>query len=260
MTVDWNRFTRLYDDDYGDYVADLEFYLPFAERTGGPILEAMCGTGRIMLPLAQAGFDVVGVDISETMVERARAKLKTAGVESRGRAEVGDVRSLQLTEQFALALVPMNSFMHLSTGTEQRAALKAMHAHLQPQGLLILDLFNPDPQEISADQDVLVHAKSFRSSAGYEVQKWILRRSDFAAQTHYVEFVYDEIGPDRIVRRDVLPFTMRWLYRFELEYLLVGTGYVVEALYGSYELDDYSSDGQRLIAVARRSDGAIDGA
>ena len=65
--------------------------------------------------------------------------------------------------------------------------------------------------------------------------------------------MYDEIGPDRIVRRDVLPFTMRWLYRFELEYLLAGTGYVVEALYGSYELDDYTSDGERLIAVARRS-------
>jgi SAM-dependent methyltransferase len=253
MTVDWDRFVRLYDDDYGDFADDLELYLPFAERTGGPILEAMCGTGRVMLPLAEAGFNVVGVDISEAMVQRARAKLKTAGLERHARAELGDIRSLRLTEQFALALVPMNSFMHLSTGAEQAVALKAIHEHLQPGGLLILDLFNPDPHELSSDQDVLVHAKSFRSSAGYEVQKWVLRRSDFAEQIHYVEFVYDEIGPDRIVRRDVLPFTMRWLYRFELEYLLASTGYVVEALFGSYELDDYTSAGERLIAVARRS-------
>ncbi len=251
MSADWDRFTRLYDDDYGDFADDLELYLPFAERTGGPILESMCGTGRVLLPLAQAGFQVVGVDISEAMIDRARAKISAAGLGARARAEVGDIRALRLAERFMLALVPMNSFMHLSTGPEQASALRAIRGHLRPSGLLILDLFNPDPRELIADQSVLVHAKSFTSSEGREIQKWVLRRTDFADQTHYVEFVYDEIGPDRIVRRDVLPFTMRWLYRFELEYLLKSAGYVVEAWFGSYELDDYSSDSDRLIAVAR---------
>lgn len=67
MEVEWDRFARLYDDDYGDFTADLDLYLPFAQRSGGPILEAMCGTGRVLVPLAQAGHTVVGLDISAAM-------------------------------------------------------------------------------------------------------------------------------------------------------------------------------------------------
>lgn len=248
--IDWDRFARLYDDDYGDFTDDLDLYLPLAQRTGGPILEAMCGTGRVLLPLAEAGHTVVGIDISQAMVERANAKIAQAGLTERARAETGDIRALRLPGRFALALVASNSFMHLSTTEDQVAALRAMQAQLAPGGLLVLDLFNPDPRELTLDEGVLIHSKSFTSSAGATVQKWMLRKTDFASQTHYVEFLYDEIGSDQVVRRDILPFTMRWLYRFELEYLLEKTGYVVEACFGSYELDDYSSDSGRLIVLA----------
>lgn len=249
--IDWDRFARLYDDDYASFVDDIELYLPFAERTGGPVLEAMCGTGRVLLPLAEAGFSVVGLDISPAMVETARIKLRHAGLDQQARVEVGDICLLDLPDRFSLAFIAMNSFMHLPTPAEHLQALKVLHRHLRPGGLLILDLFNPDPRELTADEGLLVHAKSF-STAGRDVQKWVLRRTDFAEQTHYVEFIYDEIGEDRIVRRDVLPFTMRWLYRFELEYLLTLAGFELDGLFGSYELDDYTSDSDRLIAVARR--------
>jgi SAM-dependent methyltransferase len=251
MSVDWDRFARLYDDDYGHFTADLDLYLPFAERAGGPILEAMCGTGRVLLPLVEAGYEAVGLDISPAMVEVARNKLTEMKLARRGRVEVADIRSFQLPERFALALIAMNSFMHLETLDDQAAALHSIREHLQPDGLLIIDLFNPDPQELADDQGVLVHAKSFISRAGTEVQKWVLRRTDFAEQTHYVEFVYDEIGEDRLVHRDVLPFTMRWLYRFELEHLLARNGFAPEAWFGSYELDAYTGEGDRLIVIAR---------
>jgi len=54
------------------------------------------------------------------------------------------------------------------------------------------------------------------------------------------------------VRRSVLPFTMRWLYRYELEHLLARAGFALEALYGSYELEDYSGASDRMLAVARK--------
>ena len=250
--IDWDRFARLYDDDYGDFTADLDLYLPFAERTGGPILEAMCGTGRVLLPLAEAGHAVVGIDISAAMIAIAHEKLHAAGVDSHARVETGDVCSMEMPERFALAIIAMNSFMHLPTGDTQHEALSTIHDHLRPDGLLLLDLFNPDPHELTADEGVLVHAKSFMSSSGTQVQKWVLRRTDVASQMHYVEFMYDEIGPDRLLRRDVLPFTMRWVYRFELELLLKRAGFVLEAVFGSYDLDDFTSGNDRLIAVARR--------
>lgn len=249
--IDFDAFTRLYDADYSDFTADLDLWLPFAKRTGGPILEAMCGTGRVLLPLAQAGHTVVGLDIAPTMIERAQAKLAAFPL---ARTVVGDVRDFALPERFALAFIAMNSFMHLPTPDDQFEALEQVRAHLRPDGLLILDLFNPDPRELTADEGVLVHAKSFEVE-GQHVQKYVLRRTDLAEQTHYVEFVYDEVGPDRVVRRSVLPFTMRWVYRYELEYLLAHNGFALEAVYGSYELDEFGSDSERLIAVARLSEG-----
>jgi SAM-dependent methyltransferase len=250
--IEWDRFTRLYDDDYGDFDADLDLYLPFAERTGGPVLEAMCGTGRVLMPLAEAGLDVVGLDISPAMIAVAQRKIEAAGLRTRARVHVADVRTMDLPQRFALVIIAMNSFMHLPTGEEQEAALRAIHTHLRPDGLLVVDLFNPDPHELIADQGVLVHAKNFDSSDGNRVQKWVLRRTDFALQTHYVEFVYDETGADGVVRRAVLPFTMRWVYLFEMDYLLRHAGFVLEAVFGSYDLDEYTSDSERLIVVARK--------
>jgi hypothetical protein len=65
-----------------------------------------------------------------------------------------------------------------------------------------------------------------------------------------VTFLYDRVDADGRVSRRTLPFTLRWLYRFEVEHLLVRAGYELEAIFGSYELDDYSSASERLIAVA----------
>lgn len=250
--IEWDRFTRLYDDDYGDFDADLDLYLPFAERTGGPVLEAMCGTGRVLVPLAQEGLEVVGLDISPAMVAAAQEKLEAAGLNAHARAQVADIRTMEVAERFGLVIIAMNSFMHLPTGEDQLAALGSIKNHLSPGGLLVVDLFNPDPHELVADEGVLVHAKSFRSSDGADVQKWVVRRTDFAHQTHYVEFMYDEIGADRIVRRTVLPFTMRWVYLFEMEYLLRQAGFALEAVFGSYDLDEYTSDSERLIVVGRK--------
>jgi hypothetical protein len=75
-----------------------------------------------------------------------------------------------------------------------------------------------------------------------------------AAQTSHVTFIYDEIDAEGQVRRSALPFTMRWLYRYELEHLLARAGFALDGIYGSYELDDYSAESELLLVVARKSD------
>ena len=64
---------RLYDVDLLDDPGDVDLYLALASRTGGPILEIAAGSGRVALPLAQAGYDVTLVDIDAGMLARARA-------------------------------------------------------------------------------------------------------------------------------------------------------------------------------------------
>jgi SAM-dependent methyltransferase len=250
--IDFDAFTRFYDADMGSFDDDLPLYAELAHRTDGPILDAMCGTGRVILPLAEQGFDVVGLDLAPAMVEVAQQKAHALGVRDRVRVVHGDIRRFDLQQQFGLVAVPLNSFMHLETVDDQLAALGCLRQHLRRDGLLVLDVFNPLPQELASDQGVLVHERTF-TLAECEVQKYVVRRTDWAEQQQAVEFIYDERAADGLLRRSVLPFTMRWVYRFELEHLLARAGLVPEAFYGDYSLTPYSSDGSQLIVVAHRA-------
>jgi SAM-dependent methyltransferase len=248
---DFDRFVQYYDADMGSFADDLPFYRELARRTSGPILDAMCGTGRVIVPLAQAGFQTVGLDIAPAMVAAVEGKITQRQLGERLRVTQGDVRDFALAERFGLVLVPLNSFMHLETVDDQLAALRSIKRHMQPGGLLVLDLFNPDPRELMADQGVLVYEHTFTGTGGQPVQKYVVRRTDWAAQRQNVEFIYDELDRDGRVTRQVMPFVMRWLYRFEVQHLLAYVGFDVEAVYGDYDLEPYTGDSPQLLVVAR---------
>ncbi|MFD3165388.1 class I SAM-dependent methyltransferase [Herpetosiphon sp. NSE202] len=247
----FDQFVPYYDADYGDFQDDVLFYREYARMAGGSVLELMCGTGRVAIPLAQAKLNVVGIDIAPAMIEQANAAAVSAGVDTHLKFAVADVTDFQLDQQFGMAFVAINSFMHLETTQAQIAALHAIKRHLKPNGLLLLDLFNPEPSQLSAVDGLMVLDKSFRASNGNLVQKFVYRSVDLAAQHQQVQFCYDEIQPDGQVRRCVLPFGMRWLYRYEAEHLLARCGFALQAVYGSYELDPYTSESERMLIVAR---------
>lgn len=253
---DFDRFAHYYDADMGGFAADLPLYRELARRVDGPILDAMCGTGRVVVVLAQAGFETVGLDIAPAMIRIGEAKCAALGLDHGVRFVQGDVRVVDLHERFGLVLVPMNSFMHLETVADQLAALRTIRRHLLPDGLLVLDLFNPDPSDLMADQGVLLYERAFTGENGQMVQKYVLRRTDMAAQRQTVEFIYDELDAEGRVTRRALPFVMRWLYRFEAEHLLARAGFEVEAIYGDYDLAPYESASPQLIVIARGADRA----
>lgn len=251
----FDPFARFYDLDYGDFAEDLVFYRELARLAGGPVLEAMCGTGRVALPLARAGLAVTGVDIAPAMIERAASRAAELRPRSRPRFLAADLLELELPERFGFAFVAINSFMHLETAEAQLAGLRRLHAHLLPGGLLALDLFNPNPAELAAADGSYVLDKTFViPETGHRVQKFVARSVDFAAQHVDVTFCYDEIAAGGQVLRQALGFGMRWLYRFEAEHLLARAGFALHDIYGSYDLDPYTSDAPRLLVVARKDD------
>ncbi|HEU5085876.1 MAG TPA: class I SAM-dependent methyltransferase, partial [Roseiflexaceae bacterium] len=120
------------------------------------------------------------------------------------------------------------------------------------EGLLALDLFNPDLRALANYNGELVFDKAMLLDDGKRVHKFVTQQADSARQVNYVQFIYDELDAEGHVCRSVLPFTMRWLYRYELEHLLARAGFALEAVYGSYELDDYSAESELMLAVARK--------
>ncbi|WP_322815503.1 class I SAM-dependent methyltransferase [Chloroflexus sp.] len=246
----YDPFARYYDTDFRHFHDDIPFYREWARRTGGPILELMCGTGRVLLPLASAGFQLTGVDLSPAMLALARERLQAEGLLDRVTLLEADVRSVILPEhQFPLAFVAVNSFMHLTTIEDQLATLAVVRRALTRRGTLIIDLFNPDPLAITREDGRMQLERSYELD-GCFVQKFVVIESDAAEQISHVTFIYDETAANGTLTRRTMQFTMRWLYRFELEHLLARAGFTLRAVYGSYDLEPYSSGSPRLIAVA----------
>jgi SAM-dependent methyltransferase len=249
----FDAFARYYDADFGAIEDDIPFYRELARRCGGPILEPMCGSGRLLLPLAQAGYRLTGVDVSAALLACARSKLANAGLLGQVELLEADIRQATPAGPFGMAIVALNSFMHLATVADQLAALGQIHAALRPDGLLALELFNPDLRALAGYNGELAFDKAIELDDGTRAHKFVAQQADTASQTIYVQFIYDELDAEGRVRRSVLPFTMRWLYRYELEHLLARAGFALEAVYGSYDLDEYSAAAELLLAVARKT-------
>lgn len=244
----YDPFARYYDADFRDYIEDVPFYRELARRANGPILELMCGTGRVLIPLAEAGYTITGVDISPAMLAIARQRLEEVGQQAT--LIEGDVRRVQLPAQtFGLAFVAVNSFMHLESVRDQIETLETVRHALKRRGTLILDLFNPDPTDIAREDNRLVLDRSYTLD-GRQVQKFIAIDSDAATQTSHVTYLYDETDEEGRLQRRTMRFVMRWFYRYEIEHLLARAGFAVRAVYGSYDLDEYATGSPRMIVVA----------
>lgn len=221
-----------------------------------PILEVGCGTGRLLLALAQAGHTLTGLDISEVALSIARTKLDAAGLTAQVPLYRTDMRDFDLPQKdFAAALLPLNTFMHCHTIEDQLATLRTIHKHLQPFGQLVIDLFHPDPLMLAeVDSRLYFEAETMDESTSHTIQWYWRHEIDLAEQMRHLTYILDEINREGQVRRVAIPFSLRFVYRFELELLLTMSGYATELIYGGYDLDPFDSHSPRMIIIARKTE------
>jgi SAM-dependent methyltransferase len=250
---------RYYDLEHDALAADVALYRELARRGGGPILELGCGTGRVLAALAQAGHRVVGVDCSAPMLARAEARLRASGsAPDTWRLVAADARTLALGEQFALVLAPLDFLGYLTTLDDQLAVLAAVRTHLRPNGQLAVDVAFPPGAFLGQPEGVLVHQWTHHEPTGEVVTKWWVREVDAARQLQHLTGFYDVAAPDGSLRRWVHELDLRYYYRYELELLLARAGFTVGGIYGSYTLDELTTDSPRLLVLARPAPGQTD--
>ena len=248
-----NRAARFFDADYADYIDDLPLLEAYAQRTGGPLLELGCGTGRLLIPLAEAGYRVTGVDLSPEMLRIAQRQGRGRRC---GRARHADRGRLRRRAAGRRLPPGVRRDEHLPapghTGTPT-AALRHWREHLAPGGLLLIDIFHPDVSQLAGLDGRLEWDKTWTDpETGATVMKWVTRTVDLAEQTLHVTLIYDEIAADGSLRRTLVPFDTRYLWRFEAELLLDKAGFALEALYGDWDTSPFESASDRMILVARR--------
>lgn len=246
------EIAELYDLEHAGYADDLDLYLNLALATGDPVLELGCGSGRVLVPLAEAGHRVTGLDRSSAMLACARAAAATAGVGDRVTLVEGSMREAAEAAggPFGLAIVALNGLLHLPTLEEQRAVLIAARQALDPRGQLVLDVFNPTPETLRSFDRAVTHEGSWRDAAGLRVDKFSSRHVSPANQLIDTQLWYDRTGADGIVRRTATAYPMRYLHPAELELLLELAGFVEWQVYGSYDLDPFGDAADRLIVTA----------
>ena len=233
---------------------DVAFYVEEAQSAGSPVLELGCGTGRSVIPVAQAGIDVVGLDRAPAMLERARRHISGIGSETKERIELveGDMRSFVLERRFNLVMIPNRSFLHLLTAADQRQALGRIHRHLADAGRLVFNVFDPNLEWIVEDYKfpesaLRKHAEFIRPDTGNRVVVWATRDYQLEEQIVKEDFVFEEIDANgTAIGRSYSSLTLHYVYRNEMEYLLELCGFKVEALYGDFRRGPFRHGGEQV--------------
>ena len=244
----------IYDFSYADFTEDIEFYENLARAVDGPILELGVGSGRVAFPLAEAGYEVVGIDTSPSMLDRAQRRLAAAKLK-KGRLELvaADMTGFDLGRRFGLILIAADTFQHLLTTKEQRACIECVARHLAPGGLFVLSVRSPASVEWESGgtpSPLLLDWTRRDADSGALILKFVAAEADPARMTRRLTYIYDRIHSGS-VQRTVFQTELRYSTQAEIEMLLQDAALHVTHLYGDYDLSPVGYGADNLIFVAR---------
>lgn len=255
----YGRMAKYYDaiGPYRDR-KDLAFFVDMAVESGGPVLELGSGTGRVLIPTARAGVSITGLDTSDAMLAVCRESLARETQDVRGRVTLvpGDMTSFQLDQRFALITFPFRPFQHLHSVEDQVACLECAHRHLSDDGRLVLDLFNPMIERLTAEYPTELESEpAVTLEDGSElIRSWRARACDRANQVLEVEMIIQVTHPGRATERHVDPVKLRYFFRYEVEHLLARCGFTIQHLYSDYDRKPFGAiyPGE-LLYIARKT-------
>ena len=226
----YDRIADLYDA-FVQTNLDVPFFINEARKANGDILELMAGTGRVTLPLVEAGLPVTAVDYSHEMLERLRQKLDARGLS----AEIcqADIRHLDLGRHFQQIIIPFQAFPEITLPADQRMALERIYHHLADDGAFICTLHNPTVRLKSVDNQLRLASRVPVRDGQLFV--WLLQKYD--SQTRLVDVLeffeeYDSLGTMLAKRFSEVQFHL--LEKATFEALIQSASFRVAHLYGDY--------------------------
>jgi SAM-dependent methyltransferase len=242
-----------YTAAYAQRFEDVAYYVGLAQRIGGPVLEYGAGNGRIAIPIARHGIEVVGVDHSAPMLADLRARLgaEPAEVRARVRAVRGDMRRVRLGRRFPLVLATFNTALHLYTRVEVEAFLARVREHLAPRGRFVVDLAVPAVADLARPPGRPYHSPRFRHpTTGGVVHNREYFDYDPRRQVLFVAMEFEPVGDPGGAW--MTPLAHRQFFPQEWEMLLHYNGFAVERVEGDFCGGPFTRDSDVMVWHARR--------
>lgn len=236
---------------------DVALFVEEARRSGGPVLELGCGTGRVLLRVARAGMEIVGLDLAEPMLERLRKKLEGEPAEVRARVKVvhGNMSAFDLGRRFSLITIPFRPIQHIVGVKDQIACLECVNRHLEIGGRFIFDVFNPNLemliQEAPTKEQLDFEAVEIEGGRTVKRTHRVLAYR-LSEQVNDVELIYEVTYPDGSSERVVQSFPFRYFFRYEVEHLLARCGFRIVELYGDYQRSPFKEGSKEMVFIAAK--------
>lgn len=240
LYLDGEHYDRLYPNKPDP------FWRSMVGRFGDPVLELGCGTGRILLELADQGHDVTGIDYSEAMLNRAKEKIDARGLD----IEVvqADARSFDLGRTFNTILFPANALCHIHTRPDFEGLANCVRKHLNDDGAFVIDVFVPSQVALTRDPEARFPYGKYK----HATEKTDVTYSsvyDNASQINHIT-MYTKNGDDDPVEGRL---DMRMYYPQELEALLHYNGLPIAERYGTVDLQPFGPGSGRQLIVCRKA-------
>ncbi len=241
-------FAKFYDIIYDKIrtSVDINYYLNKILDCKGSVLEVGVGTGRIFREALNKGADIYGIDVSRSMIDILRSNLPE---EHQNRVFVKDARDFNLGVKFDLIVMPFRTFSHFIDTDDQLKVLNNIHHHLNPDGRLIFDVFNPD---LSLMKEGLENFTDFEGEyeSGKLLKRIVSMKTDFAHQIINSKFVFEWVEDNKI-NKSLWDSQLRYFFRYELENLIRLSNLRLINIYGDFEEGSITDLSKDFLVVCR---------
>jgi SAM-dependent methyltransferase len=254
--MDYVAWAEWYDIFYAAAdPGDIEFYHGLCRASGGPVLEIGVGTGRIGLPLAKEGMEIVGIDLFEPMLKVAQQNaLDIAPLNGSLRLIQADMRDFDLKRQFPVVTIPARTLLLATTEEEQIQTLCCAVQHLATDGTMAFNLFYPDPEMLADDPDEEFLLEVVEKQDGGRYVLTAKNHFDLESQLNHGVQIAEELDPrGEVLRRQELEVVVRYLYPEQIIALCDRVGLEVIEMWGDFEGGELDEESDEIVVLARHA-------
>jgi SAM-dependent methyltransferase len=237
---------------------EIAYYTEIARTVNGPCLDLCCGTGILSIIIAGLGVKVYSVDNSASMMGKFKAKLEgqLPVIQNRITLVQNPMTRFALTEPVN-AVICRDAFFHNLTPSEERETLLCIHRQMAPDGIFAFNIHNPNPQ-------FLLWALSEESSRFKDRQTYDIPgtrntltiqealEADLDKQTILTRLKFLTKAEDgSVIKKEESSWLSRYIYPYEMFYLLELCGFSIRAVYGNYKGESYHPDSMLVIEAKK---------